>query len=570
MRPLYSFSEQTANCENGIGKTIRLGKISGFACMNDQKKETILLVDDETSILNVVSEFFRREGYHILTAGNGSEAMKIIENEQVDCCFTDINMPVMNGLELAENIRLHDNTMPVIVMTGYPSLENTIQTIKNGVVDFLIKPVNLKQMELCLRRVLRQRGLFIENLLLKQEVRSKKRLEKLNQELLYKVDELNILNKIMSSFTTIVSSADVFKRAVDTALEITQADHTMFHIINESVEKPFEVASAGTPAVKSDIRISPGSLQPQPESYDRGPVPDHSSVLDLITEVVSDELPLLISQNNGARGLPRDLLSVMLVPLKIRDKVFGILTAGIRQGHNRFSEKDLYYLSFMAQSAAQSIENLALYENIYENLFATLYAFVNAVEARDLYTRQHSSRVTGISLIIGRQLGCSLEELDILNFAGHLHDIGKIGIRDDILLKPGKLTKEEFEKIKQHPAIGSNILEQLGMWEKERQIIRCHHERFDGTGYPDGLREKQIPFLARILSLADAYDAMASDRAYRKRMEEQKILKIIHDGSGSQFDPDIVSAFDKVYNSGIILNYMNTGHVEEFERINLN
>jgi len=108
------------------------------------------------------------------------------------------------------------------------------------------------------------------------------------------------------------------------------------------------------------------------------------------------------------------------------------------------------------------------------------------------------------------------------------------------------------------------------MWEKERQIIRCHHERYDGTGYPDGLKEKQIPFLARILSLADAYDAMASDRAYRRRMEEQKILKIIHEGSGSQFDPDIVAAFDKVYNNGIILNYMNTGHLEEFEQINRN
>ncbi len=112
--------------------------------MDDQRKETILFVDDEESILNVVTEFFKRQGYQILTASNGVAAMKIIENEKVDCCFTDINMPVMNGLDLAENIRLHDNTMPVIVMTGYPSLENTIQTIKNGVVDFLIKPVNLK------------------------------------------------------------------------------------------------------------------------------------------------------------------------------------------------------------------------------------------------------------------------------------------------------------------------------------------------------------------------------------------------------------------------------------------
>jgi putative nucleotidyltransferase with HDIG domain len=538
--------------------------------MDDQTKETILFVDDEESILNVVTEFFKRQGYQILTAINGVEAMKIIDNEKVDCCFTDINMPVMNGLDLAENIRLHDNTMPVIVMTGYPSLENTIQTIKNGVVDFLIKPVNLKQMELCMRRVLRQRGLFIENILLKEEVQSKERLEELNQELLYKVEELNILNKIMGSFTTIVSSADVFKRAVDVALEITHADHTMFHIINESVKQPFEVASAGTPTTQVDKKSTQTHQPPRSKSDGGKPAADQSSIFGLIMEVVSDEIPLLISQNNGVRGLPRDLLSVMLVPLKIRDKVFGVLTAGIQEGDNRFSEKDLYYLSFMAQSAAQSIENLALYENIYENLFATLYAFVNAVEARDLYTRQHSSRVTGISLIIGKQLGCTIEELDILNFSGHLHDIGKIGIRDDILLKPGRLTDEEFEKIKQHPAIGANILEQLGMWEKERQIIRCHHERFDGTGYPDGLKEKQIPFLARILSVADVYDAMASDRAYRKRMEERIILKVIHEGSGSQFDPDIVAAFDAVYDRGTILHYMETGELEAADRFHPN
>jgi putative nucleotidyltransferase with HDIG domain len=530
--------------------------------MDDQKKETILFVDDEESILKVVAEFFERQGYRIFTAGNGAEAMQILKDKKVDCCFTDINMPVMNGLELAENIRLHDNTMPVIIMTGYPSLENTIQTIKNGVIDFLIKPVNLKQMELCMRRVLRQRGLFIENVLLKEEVRSKERLEKLNQELLYKVEELNILNKIMGSFTTIVSAADVFKRAVEVVLEITHADHSAFYVINESVKQPFEVASAKAGAASDGENISPPDPMAGPSSFAAEPVGDAASIINLIREVVSDEIPLLISQNNGARGLPRDLLSLMLVPLKIREKVFGVLTAGVATGANRFSEKDLYYLSFMAQSAAQSIENLALYENIYENLFATLYAFVNAVEARDLYTRQHSSRVTGISLIIGRQLGCSGEELDILNFAGHLHDIGKIGIRDDILLKPGRLTTDEFEKIKQHPAIGANILEQMGMWEKERQIIRCHHERFDGKGYPDGLKRQQIPFLARILSVADVYDAMASDRAYRKRMEEGVILKVIREGAGSQFDPEVVAAFNAVYNQGAILHYMKTGRLE--------
>jgi putative nucleotidyltransferase with HDIG domain len=534
------------------------------SAVEDPKRETILFVDDEQSILNVACEFFHRQDYVTLTAGNGVEALQILEEQKVDCCITDINMPEMNGLELAENIRLKDNTMPVIVMTGYPSLENTIQTIKNGVVDFLIKPVNLKQMELCVRRVLRQRELFVENILLKEEVRSKERLEKLNHELLFKVDELHTLNKIMSSFTSIVSTADVFKRAVDTVLEITHADSSIFFVINESVQQPFEVASAAVE--QTDPQPASGSSAGQIAARQDPAGQSSHCFAGLIMEVVTDELPLLISENNGARGLDREVLSAMVVPLKIRDKIFGVLTASITRGSHRFTEKDLYYLSFMARSAAQSIENLALYENIYENLFATLYAFVNAVEARDLYTRQHSSRVTGISIIIGRQMGCSAEQLDILNFAGHLHDIGKIGIRDEILLKPGRLTDEEFEKIKEHPSIGANILKQMGLWEEERRIIRCHHERWDGTGYPDGLKADQIPFLARILSVADVYDAMASDRAYRKRMEEALILKIIHEGAGTQFDPQVVEAFETVYEQGKIRQYMETGRLEEVDQ----
>jgi putative nucleotidyltransferase with HDIG domain len=524
--------------------------------MDDLKTETILFVDDEESIVKVASDFFRRQGYQTLTARNGVEALEILKNENVDCCFTDINMPEMNGLDLAENIRVHDNTMPVIVMTGYPSLENTIQTIKNGVVDFLIKPVNLNQMELCMRRVLRQRALFVENVLLKQEVKGKDRLEKLNQELISKVEELHTLNKIMGSFTSIVSTTDVFKRAVDMALEITHAHNAVFYVINESVNQPFEVASAKATTAPQD------QIAAETSQFASNPAPLSS----LIMEVVSDEIPLLVSHNNGACGLPPDLQSAMLVPLKIRDKVFGVLTASLREGDVRFTEKNLFYLSFMTKSVANSIENLALYENIYENLFATLYAFVSAVEARDLYTREHSSRVTGLSMMIGKQLGCSGEELHILNFAGHLHDIGKIGIRDDILLKPGRLSTEEFEKIKEHPIIGANILEQMGFWEKERQIIRCHHERFDGSGYPDGLKQEQIPLLARIMSVADVYDAMASDRAYRKRMEEEVILKIINEGTGTQFDPDVVAAFVEVYNQGAILEYMETGQLKDVEQ----
>jgi len=498
----------------------------------EAKRHTLLFVDDEQSILDIATEFFEYKGYRVVTARNGVEALTVLETERVDCCFTDINMPRMDGLELAEHIRKADNTIPVIVMTGFPSLDNTIATLKNGVVDFLIKPVNLEQMELSVRRVLRQRQLFIENLLLQKEVEQKARLEKLNRELVYKVEELNLLNRIMSDFAVVGSTVDVFRRVVEMALEVAHADQAHFYVVNEDVDQPFRVASAAG-------REAPGA-------GDGGPGEA------LIARVAREDVPLLIPEANGHNGLPEGLHSAMLVPLSIRRKVFGVLTATAGRRRVRFSEKDLYYLAFITRNAARSIENLALYENIYDNLFATLYAFVNALEARDVYTRQHSDRVAHIAMLLGEELGCSPEEIEVLNFAGHLHDIGKIGIRDAILLKRGELTPPEYEKIKAHPVIGANIVGQLGLWEKETAIIRSHHEHYDGTGYPDGLRGEAIPFLARVLAVADVFDAMASGRAYREKMEPPEVLAMMRRRAGAQFDPRVVETLARLYQEGRI------------------
>lgn len=493
-------------------------------------KKTILFVDDEESILEVASEYFLQKDYDVITAMNGEDALEVLGKKDVDCCFTDINMPGMDGLELAEHIRDIDMTIPVIVMTGYPSLENTINTLKNGVVDFLIKPVNLEQMELCVRRVLRQRKIFEDNLLLKKELASKKRIEALNQELLSKVDELNNLNKIMNDFEQVTSSPELFTRVVELAREVTHADESRLFIISPVQEKPFQV-TISTFKDKVEYAI------------------EHS-VEDLVLEIVGDGIPLLISKCQGVKSLPGRILSAMAVPLKIREKVFGVVTAFVEQGDYRFNERDLYYLSFLGSKAADTAENIALYETISENLFSTLRGFVKAVEARDAYTKEHSNRVAEMAVALGRELGCSEEELNLLNFAGRLHDIGKIGIRDNILLKPGRLTDEEFEIIKEHPAIGATIVSQLGLWDRETQIIRHHHERYDGSGYPDGLKGVAIPFLSRIMSVADAYDAMASDRAYRRKLDPEKVLSIIRDGSGAQFDPRVVDAFLKMRDEG--------------------
>lgn len=500
--------------------------------MTLENETKVLFVDDEESILEIATEYFSEKGYNVITANNGRQAVEVLNKEKIDCCFTDINMPEMNGLEFAEAMRKIDNTIPIIVMTGYPSLENTIKTLQNGVVDFLIKPINLNQMEVCLRRVLKERSLFVENIILKKEVEGKDKLEKLNKELFYKLDEINILNKIMSDVSEVGTSSDIYKLIVNMTTELTKADEAVFYVINEVENRPFEVER-----YPSNTKLS------QDTSEDITP---------LIMETASDKIPLLLTENKGTKYLSPDVSSFMSVPLKIQGKVFGIISASIKQNGKRFTDKELYYMSFMTQKAAAAIENLALYEHINRGLMTTLNAFVKAIEARDPYTERHSNRVTEIAVLIGTDIGLNDEEIDILKIAGPLHDIGKIGIRDDILLKPGKLTGEEFEKIKEHPNIGANIVSQLGMWEEHQKIIRHHHERYDGSGYPGGLKKNEIPMLARIVSVADAYDAMASDRAYRRKMETEKIIRIIKECSGTQFDPEFVEIFLKLHSQNKI------------------
>lgn len=183
---------------------------------------------------------------------------------------------------------------------------------------------------------------------------------------------------------------------------------------------------------------------------------------------------------------------------------------------------------------------------IKKNYFETIQALAFAVDERDSYTHHHSKRVTEISLIIARDLGLSEQEQNRLRVAALLHDIGKIGIADHILLKPSKLTEEEFEEIKTHPSKGAKILEPIKEMSDVIPSIRHHHERFDGKGYPDGQRGLAIPTGARILAVSDAYDAMTSNRAYRSSLGHEKAIERLRENTGFQFDPTVVKSFFNV------------------------
>ena len=176
----------------------------------------------------------------------------------------------------------------------------------------------------------------------------------------------------------------------------------------------------------------------------------------------------------------------------------------------------------------------------------TLYAFAEAIGARDNYTLGHSEKVAEYAVMIAEHLGLSREEIELAYFCGIMHDIGKIGIPESILNKPGKLTPEEYGQIMQHPTKGAAILSHINWLDKVLPVINCYHERYDGTGYPLGLAGEEIPLISRILAVADAFDAMTTDRCYRPALSLEEAIFELKANAGKQFDPFIVSTFIKI------------------------
>lgn len=224
---------------------------------------------------------------------------------------------------------------------------------------------------------------------------------------------------------------------------------------------------------------------------------------------------------------------------------------------NRIQERMQQGMS-EARNQAQALqevsqENVRLYQNLEASYVGILAALAATVEAKDSYTKGHSERVAKYAALIGWDMGLREAELEILANAAILHDIGKIGVSDQILQKKGRLTGKEWETLKIHPLIGKKIVTPVEILKDVVPIVYYHHERYDGTGYPEGLEGKEIPLGARILAVADAFEAMGSERVYRHAFPSEEIVVKFKEGSGTQFDPEVVRVFLAITEDGRIL-----------------
>ncbi len=267
--------------------------------------------------------------------------------------------------------------------------------------------------------------------------------------------------------------------------------------------------------------------------------------------VVQHGKPLIVNNVNEDerfnKGIDRKTgyvtRSIICSPLIVQRKTIGVIEVLNKVDGSDFSEQDLEALVPVAATAAMAIENTRLNQTVIEAYKGTITALAAAIDAKDTYTCGHSQRVTEYALLGAYTLSLPKDQLEILEYAGILHDIGKIGIADSILTKPGALTDEEWNIMRRHPLIGANMLKEVPFLEKTRGFLLHHHERYDGKGYPDGLKGEAIPMGARLLAVGDAFDAMTTNRSYRAAMSTDHAISELNKYSGTQFCPAAAESF---------------------------
>ena len=279
----------------------------------------------------------------------------------------------------------------------------------------------------------------------------------------------------------------------------------------------------------------------------------------LVADVISDGISVFandashdprFSDDETVTGRP--VRSVMCVPLRTNDDILGALYIDSLSGPGKFDESDLELLAAIGNQAGVAMHRVRLMGELERLLLDTIKAIAATIDARDGYTHRHSERVAALTAQLACELDLSEEDRETAELAALLHDVGKIAVPDSILNKPGRLTPEEYVEMQKHPLHGAQILGNIQSATVKAVMpgVQYHHEKWDGTGYPEGLKADAIPFLARLLGVADFFDALTSARAYRTAIPPLEAMKLIEEGSGTHFDPAVAAAARRLFERG--------------------
>lgn len=368
--------------------------------------------------------------------------------------------------------------------------------------------------------------------MIKRTILKKRNLSKQNSRVALGADEFFALYEVNKSITSTLQLAQVLKLITKNACCIMKAHGCSLRLLHSNKK---ELILKAHYRVNKRLHLRKGNIKVG-ESI-AGRVLKENNYY-----IVKDLFANSLYQDNSVvrKANFRSLLSV---PLSDKDKVLGVLSIYSKR-RNFFKEDDAKLLFMFAAQASIALVNAHLYEQVRANYIDTIRFLANALDAKDSYTAGHSERVAKIALGIARQLNFSNVQKDTLQYAGYLHDLGKVTVNINILRKQGPLNEEEWEVMYRHPQVGVEIIKRIAALSNLAPIILHHHARYSGGGYPDkSICSHKIPIGSRIIAVADAYEAMVSQRSYRKAFSKQQARKELRRCSGTQFDPKIVEAF---------------------------
>ncbi len=509
----------------------------------------ILVVDDEKKICELLARLLTREGYEVKTAHDGDSALREIVRRRPDLMLTDLKMPGMDGLELLRRARSMHRDLPVVLITGYASMETAVAALREGVDDYITKPFSVHELKTVVGRIITNRMLSDENRRLISELtlanaqlkQHRRRLagkvretvsdlDAANAVLEQRLGEMEVIHEISQMTTSVTATENLLPlvtRLVRDKIGLDRAVVLVRDLDQERVRAGGAIGFNGNFLISDSLPTDAGVIAHVIQTREALIVPD----------LAADHRATAEEHRMFGDG------PLLITPIYGKDTPVGLLVVGRTGDRAGFSPEDSRLIDLIANDLSAALENARLFEENERNYIEILAALVTAMEARDHYLRQHSERVRKMALDLAGELNLTEYELDLLDTGARLHDLGKVGIEDQILHKPGALTDDEMDKMQSHATIGDEIVRSMGRLREVKPIIRNHHERWDGNGYPDGLAADEIPLLAQIVSVADAFDAMTSRRSYREAMPRERALAILNECSGTQFNPHLVEVF---------------------------
>ena len=540
----------------------------------------VLIVDDQEQNLYLLKTMLSGNGYQVLEAGNGAEALALARTGPPDVIISDILMPVMDGFSLCQEWKkdtgLRD--IPFVFYTAtYTDPKDEEFALSLGAARFMVKPVETDEFISMLKQLLREvesGTLEIPETSLREEATYYRMYnETLIRKLEDKMLELENANRLLEediagrrhAETEITRLLEESRRrlrqvealhSIDIAISASLDLRTTLNVLLKHVESLLEVDAA-------DILLFYPHLGQFKFSAGRGFRTNDMEHLyvrsgsSLAGRAVTQRRTIRVSADLGSNTdadtaliyQKEGFVAYAGVPLIAKGQIKGVLEVYHRSAH-RPDPEWLKLLDTLAGQAAIAIDNTQLFDNLQQSNIelalaydATIAGWSRAMDLRDKETEGHTQRVTELTLKLARAMRISEPELAQIRRGALLHDIGKMGVPDNILLKADQLTSEEWEKMRQHPVWAYEMLSSIRYLQPALDIPYCHHEKWDGSGYPRGLKGEQIPIAARIFAVADVWDAITSDRPYRTGWSEENALKYIEEQSGKYFDPKVVQEF---------------------------